>query len=243
MADQALALVTPDDPVMVRDAERLERVRHERSEEASAYFARNAARWDELRSLYVSEADVEAAILKAAGPVPPPARRPGLRDGAHADLAGPPRRDRRRPRPLAASVRLLKLLPKEPTCDLNSIAAIRLRSRTINRSHFFSARYQPGSSTFSRYKYKPDPIQILRGSPSRVQRSHPVVYPRSQPCGFRHLVYRSCFLVCPIVVGGSSRNTEWPHITDLATAAEGSWLLPLHDLWLPEEPASFSIKA
>jgi hypothetical protein len=35
-----------------------------------AYFARNAARWDEIRSLYVAEAEVEAAILKAAGPGP-----------------------------------------------------------------------------------------------------------------------------------------------------------------------------
>src|SRR5471030_1747600 len=34
------------------------------------YFARNAARWDEIRSLYVSDADVEAAILAAAGPGP-----------------------------------------------------------------------------------------------------------------------------------------------------------------------------
>jgi ubiquinone/menaquinone biosynthesis C-methylase UbiE len=70
LVDQVLALVQADDPVMARDAERLQQVRQERSEEASAYFARNAARWDELRSLYVSEADVEAAILKAAGPGP-----------------------------------------------------------------------------------------------------------------------------------------------------------------------------
>jgi ArsR family transcriptional regulator len=70
LLDQALALVSETDVVLRRDAERLQKVRLERSEAASAYFARNAARWDELRSLYVSEADVEAAILAAAGPGP-----------------------------------------------------------------------------------------------------------------------------------------------------------------------------
>jgi len=70
LLDQTLALVHETDPIIVRDAERLQQVRQERSEEASAYFARNAARWDELRSLYVSESDVETAILDAAGPGP-----------------------------------------------------------------------------------------------------------------------------------------------------------------------------
>src|SRR5215469_14084658 len=40
------------------------------SAEANAYFSRNAARWDEIRSLYVAENDVEAAIKAAAGPGP-----------------------------------------------------------------------------------------------------------------------------------------------------------------------------
>jgi ArsR family transcriptional regulator len=70
LLDEVLDLVEPGDPIIERDAERLQRVRQERSEEASAYFARNAAHWDELRSLYISEADVEAAILDAAGAGP-----------------------------------------------------------------------------------------------------------------------------------------------------------------------------
>jgi ArsR family transcriptional regulator len=41
-------------------------VRAERADRAEAYFERNAPRWDQLRSLYVSETDVEAAILAAA---------------------------------------------------------------------------------------------------------------------------------------------------------------------------------
>jgi ArsR family transcriptional regulator len=56
--------------VFIRDAERLTAVFAERASVASDYFARNAARWDEIRSLYVSETAVEAAILRAAGPGP-----------------------------------------------------------------------------------------------------------------------------------------------------------------------------
>lgn len=66
--DQVLALIDPANGSPARDAERLNLVRAERSNTAAAYFAENAARWDELRSLYVSEADVEAAIVEAAGP-------------------------------------------------------------------------------------------------------------------------------------------------------------------------------
>jgi ArsR family transcriptional regulator len=67
---QLLDLIDADDPVLARDAERLESVRGERTTEAGEYFARNAARWDEIRSLYVSETAVEGAILEAAGPGP-----------------------------------------------------------------------------------------------------------------------------------------------------------------------------
>ncbi len=70
LVDDILDLVDPEDPVLALDAQHLESVRAERSSEADAYFARNAARWDEIRSLYVSEADVEASILTAAGPGP-----------------------------------------------------------------------------------------------------------------------------------------------------------------------------
>jgi ArsR family transcriptional regulator len=67
LISEALARIDPADPSLSRDAEQLHAVRAERADAAGEYFARNAARWDEIRSLYVSEADVEAAILKAAG--------------------------------------------------------------------------------------------------------------------------------------------------------------------------------
>ena len=61
-----------DEGELSEDLDRLETVRRDRMDTASAYFARNAARWDEIRSLYVSEAAVEAAIMEAAGPGPYP---------------------------------------------------------------------------------------------------------------------------------------------------------------------------
>jgi ArsR family transcriptional regulator len=68
--DQVLDMIVSSDLGMQRDAERLDAVRGERSNDAQSYFERNAARWDEIRSLYVSEANVEAAILSAAGAGP-----------------------------------------------------------------------------------------------------------------------------------------------------------------------------
>lgn len=70
LADGVLATLDAADPVLLRDAERLEAVRAERRTAADQYFARNAATWDEIRSLHVAEDRVEAAIQAAAGPGP-----------------------------------------------------------------------------------------------------------------------------------------------------------------------------
>jgi ArsR family transcriptional regulator len=70
LVDQTLALVSRDDQVLRHDAERLQGVSAERAAQAADYFAENANRWDEIRSLYTSEHDVEAAIVAAAGPGP-----------------------------------------------------------------------------------------------------------------------------------------------------------------------------
>lgn len=58
------------DPRISEDRDRLASVRARRSEAAQAFFARLAPRWDELRSLHVSEEDVEAAILSVVGQNP-----------------------------------------------------------------------------------------------------------------------------------------------------------------------------
>lgn len=52
------------------DHRRLEQVRDERSAAAAAYFEKVAPQWDRIRSLYVAETAVEAAIERAAGPGP-----------------------------------------------------------------------------------------------------------------------------------------------------------------------------
>jgi ArsR family transcriptional regulator len=67
---EVLDRVDPADAGLARDVERLAAVELERAEGASEYFAANAARWDEIRALYIADAKVEAAILKAAGPGP-----------------------------------------------------------------------------------------------------------------------------------------------------------------------------
>ena len=70
LVDQALRLISPTDATFGRDAERLGGVASERASQAASYFAETAHRWHEIRSLHVSEAAVEAAILEAAGEGP-----------------------------------------------------------------------------------------------------------------------------------------------------------------------------
>lgn len=70
LAEAALAMLDPSDPVLAADSERLEAIRGARENAASAYFERNAADWDRLRALHLPEADIESAILAAAGPGP-----------------------------------------------------------------------------------------------------------------------------------------------------------------------------
>lgn len=69
-AADVLALVDGDDPVLGADRKRLEQVQAARADRASEYFARNAARWDDMRSLHAAEGEVEAAIAELAGPGP-----------------------------------------------------------------------------------------------------------------------------------------------------------------------------
>jgi ubiquinone/menaquinone biosynthesis C-methylase UbiE/DNA-binding transcriptional ArsR family regulator len=68
LVDTVLDLL--DTAVNVDDDRRLEDVRRSREVAASAYFERVAPQWDRIRSLYVCETAVEAAILRAAGPGP-----------------------------------------------------------------------------------------------------------------------------------------------------------------------------
>ena len=57
-------LISDDDPDVARDLERLADVKATRLEAADKYFRANASQWDEIRSLYVPEQDVESALSK-----------------------------------------------------------------------------------------------------------------------------------------------------------------------------------
>jgi ArsR family transcriptional regulator len=65
---EVLARINQDDPILARDRRKLNDVQSERAGAAAAYFAENAAQWDQIRSLYVSDADVETEIVRAVGP-------------------------------------------------------------------------------------------------------------------------------------------------------------------------------
>ncbi len=70
LALDVLALVDDADGAVVRDRERAEALKREREATAQSYFRTHAADWDRIRSLYVAESEVEAAMSKALGQGP-----------------------------------------------------------------------------------------------------------------------------------------------------------------------------
>ena len=70
LAGMLAGLVPQSDAALVRDIQRLELVKAARSQAAEAYFRNNAKRWGALRSLHVSEEEVERAVLDLIGPGP-----------------------------------------------------------------------------------------------------------------------------------------------------------------------------
>jgi len=67
LARKLLGSVDPKDPILTADGARLAETRAARAENAARYFAEHADEWDDIRSLHVSEARVEAAIMEAVG--------------------------------------------------------------------------------------------------------------------------------------------------------------------------------
>ena len=53
----------PEDATVVLDMERLEGIIQERARLAADYFRRNASKWDEIRTLYVDDTEVERQLL------------------------------------------------------------------------------------------------------------------------------------------------------------------------------------
>lgn len=59
LARDLIALMPQDDPVLIRDFERLAGVRAQRAQIAQNYFSKNAANWGQLRALHISEETIE----------------------------------------------------------------------------------------------------------------------------------------------------------------------------------------
>jgi ArsR family transcriptional regulator len=70
LARQLLETADGADAVLARDDERLRVLKKVRADKAQAYFSRNAADWDVMRRLHVSDAEVEAKLAAMIGTEP-----------------------------------------------------------------------------------------------------------------------------------------------------------------------------
>ena len=71
LARQLVAACDDADPTLALDLQRLNAIKRQRADVASAYFRQNADQWHRIRSLYVDEREVEAALVEliaSAGP-------------------------------------------------------------------------------------------------------------------------------------------------------------------------------
>jgi ubiquinone/menaquinone biosynthesis C-methylase UbiE/DNA-binding transcriptional ArsR family regulator len=64
LARLLVSLAPSSDATLALDRERLAAIKHQRAAQAMAYFGANAAQWDRIRSLYVTEREVEGALQK-----------------------------------------------------------------------------------------------------------------------------------------------------------------------------------
>jgi ubiquinone/menaquinone biosynthesis C-methylase UbiE len=71
LARQLVAACGETDPTIVLDLQRLAAIKRQRSDLASAYFRDNAPHWHNIRSLYVDECEVEAALTEIIDAVRP----------------------------------------------------------------------------------------------------------------------------------------------------------------------------
>ena len=64
LARQLVAACSDADPTIALDLQRLGAIKRQRADLASAYFRENAAQWHRIRSLYIDESEVEAALVE-----------------------------------------------------------------------------------------------------------------------------------------------------------------------------------
>ena len=65
-----LKMIAPDDAILARDHDRLQKLKREREHNAQAYFKQHAGEWDEIRDLYIPEGKVEQAMRTVLGKGP-----------------------------------------------------------------------------------------------------------------------------------------------------------------------------
>jgi ubiquinone/menaquinone biosynthesis C-methylase UbiE/DNA-binding transcriptional ArsR family regulator len=70
LALRLVADVAASDTAVHRDRERADALKRERETAAQGFFEKHAADWDRMRSLHVSESDVEGAMMSALGSGP-----------------------------------------------------------------------------------------------------------------------------------------------------------------------------
>jgi ubiquinone/menaquinone biosynthesis C-methylase UbiE/DNA-binding transcriptional ArsR family regulator len=63
LARHLVAACGERDPTLTLDLQRLAAIKRQRAQRAAAYFSENAPNWDRIRSLYVDELEVEAALI------------------------------------------------------------------------------------------------------------------------------------------------------------------------------------
>jgi ubiquinone/menaquinone biosynthesis C-methylase UbiE/predicted transcriptional regulator len=64
LARHLVAACGDRDPAIALDLQRLAAIKRQRAERAATYFSENAPNWDSIRSLYVDEREVEAALIE-----------------------------------------------------------------------------------------------------------------------------------------------------------------------------------
>lgn len=64
LARHLVAACNESEPPVALDLQRLAAIKRQRAERAAAYFSENAPRWDRIRSLYIDEREVEAALVE-----------------------------------------------------------------------------------------------------------------------------------------------------------------------------------
>ena len=71
LARQLVTACGDDDPTVSLDLQRLAAIKRQRADLAAEYFRQNAARWHRIRSLYIDEREVEAAVVDIIGRAEP----------------------------------------------------------------------------------------------------------------------------------------------------------------------------